>query len=192
MNAGEVENPSAFDSDAQNANTAPIGGGKKPPEPNQPVDPDEPIGDDGVNYDVYADAPESTNSSHTNKTDVSFSAEDIRKRKKTNFFINIRGAKKLEREEQRRNAAKEKRILAEQRHAEKETARAEKAAAAKRTRRQKYDDSQEKYAHKEVAAEKKRQRKTIAAAKRKAKREAAREKRRALLAKIKKLTGSPS
>ena len=92
--------------------------------------------------------------------------------------------------EARRNAAKEKRILAEQRHAEKETARAEKAAAEKRTRRQKYDDSQEKYAHKEVAAEKKRQKKSIAAAKRKAKREAAREKRRALLAKIKKLTWS--
>ena len=56
MNAGEVENPGAFDSDEKTAKTTPVGGGKNPPESSQLIDPDEPIGDDGVNYDVYADS----------------------------------------------------------------------------------------------------------------------------------------
>lgn len=167
MNAGEVENPGAFDSDEKTAKTTPVGGGKNPPEPNQLIDPDEPIGDDGVNYDVYADEAETNISTSASDAKMQFSADDIRKRKKTNFFVNIRGAKKLEREAERKHAADEKRILAEQRRAERETAQAEKAAAANRARKQSYNDAQEKSALKEVAAEEKRQRKRIAADKRK-------------------------
>lgn len=163
MNAGEVENPGAFDSDEKTAKTTPVGGGKNPPESSQLIDPDEPIGDDGVNYDVYADEAETNTSNATNDAEMQFSADDIRKRRKTNFFVNIRGAKKLEREAERKHAADERRILAEQRRAEKETAQAEKAAAAKRIRQQNYDDAQEKSARKEVAAEEKRQRKKISA-----------------------------
>ena len=167
MNAGEVENPGAFDSDEKTAKTTPVGGGKNPPEPSQIIDPDEPIGDDGVNYDVYADEAETNTSASTSDTKMQFSADDIRKRKKTNFFVNIRGAKKLEREAERKHAADEKRILAEQRRAERETAQAEKAAAANRARKQSYNDAQEKSALKEIATEEKRQRKRIAADKRK-------------------------
>lgn len=153
MNAGEVENPGAFDSEEKTAKTTPVGEGKNPPEPSQMIDPDEPIGDDGVNYDVYADGPEANGTITANDADLEFSAEDIRNRKKTNFFVNIKDADKLQREAERKQAADSKRILAEQRRAEKETARAEKAAAAERTRQQKYNDEQEKNAHKEIVAE---------------------------------------
>ncbi len=155
MNAGEVENPGAFDSEEKTAKTTPVGEGKNPPEPSQMIDPDEPIGDDGVNYDVYADGPEANGTITANDADLEFSAEDIRNRKKTNFFVNIKDADKLQREAERKQAADSKRILAEQRRAEKETARAEKAAAAERTRQQKYNDELEKNAHKEIVAEEK-------------------------------------
>ena len=157
MNAGEVENPSAFDSDEKTAKTTPVGGGKNPSEPSQLIDPDEPIGDDGVNYDVYADEAEINTNNTTDSTKMQFSADDIRNRKKTNYFVNIKDADKLKREAERKHAADEKRILAEQRRAARETAQAEKAAAANRTRQQKYNDSQEKNARKEIAAEKRHQ-----------------------------------
>lgn len=177
MNAGEVENPKAFDSDASVTNETSVGAGATPPEPNQATDPDEPIGDDGVNYDVYADnRPASDSTASENPTDINFSAEDIRKRRKTEYFVNIQGAEKLKREAERKRAAEEKRILSEQRRAEKETAQAEKAAAAKRARQRKYDDAQEKNALKEAAAEEKRQRKLIAADKRKTRNTAIRQK----------------
>ena len=177
MNAGEVENPKAFDSDASVTNETSVGAGATPPEPNQATDPDEPIGDDGVNYDVYADnRPASDSTASENPTDINFSAEDIRKRRKTEYFVNIQGAEKLKREAERKRAAEEKRILSEQRRAEKETAQAEKAAAAKRARQRKYDDAQEKNALKEAAAEEKRQRKLIAADKRKTRNAAIRQK----------------
>ena len=157
MNAGEVENPGAFDSDEETAKTTPVGGGKNPSEPSQLIDPDEPIGDDGVNYDVYADEAEINANNTIDSAEMQFSADDIRNRKKTNYFVNIKDADKLKREAERKHAADEKRILAEQRRAARETAQAEKAAAANRTRQQKYNDAQEKNARKEIAAEKRHQ-----------------------------------
>lgn len=175
MNAGEVENPGAFDSEEKTAKTTPVGEGKNPPEPSQMIDPDEPIGDDGVNYDVYADGPEANGTVAANDTNLEFSAEDIRNRKKTNYFVNIKDADKLERAAERKHDADSKRILAEQRRAEKEAARAEKAAAAERARQQKYNDEQEKTAHKEIVAEEKHQRKIAAAERRRQSRKLAAE-----------------
>jgi len=177
MNAGEVENPGAFDPEVNSASSTPTGEGGTPLESRQQRDPEEPIGDDGVNYDAYADGPEATGVATTNSAEMNFSAEDIKKRKKTNYFVNIAGAEKLKREEEKRRAAEEKRKLSEARRAEKENAQAEKAAAAQRARKEKYDASQEKNVHKEAVAEEKRQRKAVAAEKHKQKRTLARERR---------------
>ncbi len=177
MNAGEVENPGAFDPEVNSASSTPTGEGGTPLESRQQRDPEEPIGDDGVNYDAYADGPEATSVATTNSAEMNFSAEDIKKRKKTNYFVNIAGAEKLKREEEKRRAAEEKRKLNEARRAEKENAQAEKAAAAQRARKEKYDASQEKNVHKEAVAEEKRQRKAVAEEKHKQKRTLARERR---------------
>lgn len=75
------------------------------------INPDEPIlGDNGVIYDSYAEEGD------TNKTanaDMDFDSEDIKKRKKTEYFVNIQGAERIKREEARRHAIEEKRRFAE-------------------------------------------------------------------------------
>ncbi len=168
--------------------TTPAGSAPVPQSPDQTIDPDEPIGDDGVNYDVYADDTTSQSSTPTanDASAVDFSSKDIKKRKKTDYFINVEGAEKSKRESERSQAAEEKRKLNKIRRDDRAAKAAEKAAANKRTRQQKYDDAQEKNARKEVAAEEKRQHKLVAAEKRKAKRELSREKRKALAAKLNK------
>ena len=147
---GEVENPGTFDSDEQKSS---VNEGKNPPETDQPRDLDEPIGDDGVNYDVYADDVNTADANTVDAKDMNFSAEDIRKKKKTEFFVNIKNADKIKRAEEKRKAAEEKRILAEARRSEKEAKRAEKLAEKHRKDDQKYDDSQEKNARKELRNE---------------------------------------
>ena len=61
--------------------------------------PDEPyFGDEGVNYDTYAD---DSNISGPEKTDINFDSADIDKRQKTEYFVNVAGAEKRKREEER-------------------------------------------------------------------------------------------
>ena len=168
MNVGEVENPDAFDSDEKKSKSTSVEKGKNPEEPDQLRDLDAPIGDDGVNYDVYADDVNTVGEKPAKEAEMNFSAEDIRKRKKTEFFVNIKNADKIKRAEEKRNTAEEKRILNEARRTEKAAKRAEKAEAARRARKQKYDDTQEKNATKEVRAEAKHQRKVAASERRKA------------------------
>lgn len=160
MNVGEVENPGAFDSDEKKS--SPVEG-KNPPETEQPRDLDEPIGDDGVNYDVYADDVNAADAKAVDTKEMNFSAEDIRKKEKTVFFVNIKNADKIKRAEEKRKAADEKRILAEARRTEKEAKRTAKIEAKKRAQDQKYDDSQEKNARKELRNEQKLERKAVAA-----------------------------
>ena len=61
--------------------------------------PDEPyFGDEGVNYDTYAD---DSNIGGPEKTDINFDSADIEKRQKTEYFVNVAGAEKRKREEER-------------------------------------------------------------------------------------------
>ncbi|MCQ2570752.1 MAG: hypothetical protein MJ154_00675 [Candidatus Saccharibacteria bacterium] len=187
MNVGEVENPGTFDSEKKKASTAPENGDGKSLESSRIRDLDEPIGDDGVNYDVYADE-ETTNTTATTEAEINFSADDIRKRKKTEYFVNIRGAEKIKREEEKRQAAHEKEVLNAARREEKETKRAEKAAAEKRAREEKYRGAEEKNIHKEFIAEEKHARKVERAEKHAHELAAYKERRHKRLEKIKNLT----
>ena len=164
MNVGEVENPGTFDSDEQKTS---VEEGKNPPETDQPRDLDEPIGDDGVNYDVYAEDVNTADANTVDAKDMNFSAEDIRKKKKIEFFVNIKNSDKIKRAEEKRKAVEEKRILAEARRGEKEAKRAEKLAEKHRKDDQKYDDTQEKNARKELRNEQKLEHKAAAAEHRK-------------------------
>lgn len=61
--------------------------------------PDEPyFGDEGVNYDTYAD---DSSVGGPEKTDINFDSADIEKRQKTEYFVNVAGAEKRKREEER-------------------------------------------------------------------------------------------
>ena len=61
--------------------------------------PDEPIlGDNGVNYDSYATEGDTTTQ---NSTDINFDSADIEKHQKTEYFVNVEGAEKRKREEER-------------------------------------------------------------------------------------------
>lgn len=61
--------------------------------------PDEPyFGDEGVNYDTYAD---DSNIGGPEKTDINFDSADIEKHQKTEYFVNVAGAEKRKREEER-------------------------------------------------------------------------------------------
>ena len=74
MNAGGVENSGMDNTEALKPSTTPAGSAPVPQSPDQTIDPDEPIGDDGVNYDVYADdAASQSSTSTTNDTAVDFS-----------------------------------------------------------------------------------------------------------------------
>ena len=65
-------------------------------------DPDEPIMDDGVNFDVYADDDSAKASSGK---DINFESSDIAKRKKAEYFVKIEGEEKRKREEEKRATA---------------------------------------------------------------------------------------
>ncbi|MCQ2571076.1 MAG: hypothetical protein MJ154_02405 [Candidatus Saccharibacteria bacterium] len=70
---------------------------------------EEPIlGDNGVNYDVYAEdfAP-----NKTSNEDTFFDSKEYAKRQKTELITNVKGADKIKREEEKREAADEKRKL---------------------------------------------------------------------------------
>lgn len=61
--------------------------------------PDEPyFGDEGVNYDTYAD---DSSVGSPEKTDINFDSADIEKHQKTEYFVNVAGAEKRKREEER-------------------------------------------------------------------------------------------
>lgn len=61
--------------------------------------PDEPyFGDEGVNYDTYAD---DSSVGGPEKTDINFDSADIEKHQKTEYFVNVAGAEKRKREEER-------------------------------------------------------------------------------------------
>jgi len=60
---------------------------------------DEPyFGDEGVNYDTYAD---DSSVGGPEKTDINFDSADIEKHQKTEYFVNVAGAEKRKREEER-------------------------------------------------------------------------------------------
>jgi len=152
MDVGKVEN----------ASSAPVTGGNMPPE--------EPIGDDGVNYDVYADSPAAHTTPSPETPEMNFSSEDIQKREKTNYFVNIKDAEKHQREAERKHDAESKRKLSEVRRAEREAKRAEKAAAKERAKQQNYNSSEEKEALKKASAEERKHRKLARAERRKQRR----------------------
>lgn len=152
MDVGKVED----------ASSAPVTGGNMPPE--------EPIGDDGVNYDVYADSPAAHTTPSPETPEINFSSEDIQKREKTNYFINIKDAEKHQREAERKHDAESKRKLSEVRRAEREAKRAEKAAAKERAKQQNYNSSEEKEALKKASAEERKHRKLARAERRKQRR----------------------
>jgi hypothetical protein len=90
--------------------------------------PEEPIGGDGVNYDVYADAQKSSASNdfgaktkitRTGK-EVQYSSEDIDKRGPVDYFVRVEGAEKQKREEERKVALEGRRRVREIRKADKE------------------------------------------------------------------------
>ena len=61
--------------------------------------PDEPyFGDEGVKYDTYAD---DSSVGGPEKTDINFDSADIEKHQKTEYFVNVAGAEKRKREEER-------------------------------------------------------------------------------------------
>ena len=61
--------------------------------------PDEPyFGDEGVNYDTYAN---DSSVGGPEKTDINFDSADIEKHQKTEYFVNVAGAEKRKREEER-------------------------------------------------------------------------------------------
>lgn len=69
--------------------------------------PDEPyFGDEGVNYDTYADG---SSIGGPEKADINFDSADIEKRQKTEYFVNVAGAEKRKREEERLEAKARKR-----------------------------------------------------------------------------------
>lgn len=73
--------------------------------------PDEPyFGDEGVNYDAYAD---DSSIGGPEKADINFDSRELEHRQKQEFFVNIKGAEKLKREEERREAEMSKRRLKE-------------------------------------------------------------------------------
>ena len=73
--------------------------------------PDEPISDqNGVDYDSYASGGDTAKS---NGEGINFDSQDLKKRQKTEYFVNIEGAEKIKREEERRQAEEEKRRFAE-------------------------------------------------------------------------------
>lgn len=152
MDVGKVED----------ASSAPVTGGNMPPE--------EPIGDDGVNYDVYADSPAAHTTPSPETPEMNFSSEDIQKREKTNYFVNIKDAEKHQREAERKHDAESKRKLSEVRRAEREAKRAEKAAAKERAKQRNYNSSEEKEALKKASAEERRHRKLARAERRKQRR----------------------
>lgn len=62
--------------------------------------PDEPIsGQNGVDYDSYASGGDTAKS---DSKDINFDSQDIKKRQKTEYFVNVEGAEKIKREEERR------------------------------------------------------------------------------------------
>ena len=132
--------------------------------------PEEPIGDDGVNYDVYADSPAAHTTPSPETPEMNFSSEDIQKREKTNYFVNIKDAEKHQREAERKHDAESKRKLSEARRAEREAKRAEKAAAKERAKQQNYNSSEEKEALKKASAEERKHRKLARAERRKQRR----------------------
>lgn len=71
-------------------NAEPTGEAKNPDEPY--------FGDEGVNYDTYAD---DSSVGGPEKTDINFDSADIDKRQKTEYFVNVAGAEKRKREEER-------------------------------------------------------------------------------------------
>lgn len=152
MDVGKVED----------ASSAPVTGGNMPPE--------EPIGDDGVNYDVYADSPAAHTTPSPETPEMNFSSEDIQKREKTNYFVNIKDAEKHQREAERKHDAESKRKLSEVRRAEREAKRAEKAAAKERAKQRNYNSSEEKEALKKASAEERKHRKLARAERRKQRR----------------------
>lgn len=152
MDVGKVED----------ASSAPVTGGNMPPE--------EPIGDDGVNYDVYADSPAAHTTPSPETPEMNFSSEDIQKREKTNYFVNIKDAEKHQREAERKHDAESRRKLSEVRRAEREAKRAEKAAAKERAKQQNYNSSDEKEALKKASAEERKHRKLARAERRKQRR----------------------
>ena len=132
--------------------------------------PEEPIGDDGVNYDVYADSPAAHTTPSPETPEMNFSSEDIQKREKTNYFVNIKDAEKHQREAERKHDAESRRKLSEVRRAEREAKRAEKAAAKERAKQQNYNSSEEKEALKKASAEERKHRKLARAERRKQRR----------------------
>ncbi len=152
MDVGKVED----------ASSAPVTGGNMPPE--------EPISDDGVNYDIYADSPAAHTTPSPETPEINFSSEDIQKREKTNYFVNIKDAEKHQREAERKHDAESRRKLSEVRRAEREAKRAEKAAAKERAKQQNYNSSEEKEAIKKASAEERKHRKLARAERRKQRR----------------------
>lgn len=146
----------------EDASSAPVTGGNMPPE--------EPISDDGVNYDVYADSPAAHTTPSPETPEMNFSSEDIQKREKTNYFVNIKDAEKHQREAERKHDAESRRKLSEVRRAEREAKRAEKAAAKERAKQRNYNSSEEKEALKKASAEERKHRKLARAERRKQRR----------------------
>lgn len=73
--------------------------------------PDEPyFGDEGVNYDTYAD---DSSIGGPEKTDINFDSADLENRQKTEYFVNIAGAEKMKREEERRQREEKHRRVKE-------------------------------------------------------------------------------
>lgn len=69
--------------------------------------PDEPIsGQNGVDYDSYASAGDTVKS---DSKDINFDSQDIKKRQKAEYFVNVEGAEKHKRAEERREQRAAKR-----------------------------------------------------------------------------------
>jgi tetratricopeptide (TPR) repeat protein len=113
--------------------------------------PDEPLpSDNGVNYDSYAS---DDNVKKATNTGLDFDSKEFERRQKHEYFVNVAGAEKLKREEERREAIAEKQRLKELKkisavsHDEKKTV----------TRTDSGDDAQKKIQRK-IANEKRRTR----------------------------------
>lgn len=81
------------------------------------IDLEEPIGDDGVNYDVYAeDADVVDTAAKKNETEVSdFVSERLKKRKQEKYFVRVEGDEKRKKIAERERKARERRTLREMR-----------------------------------------------------------------------------
>jgi hypothetical protein len=119
------------------------------------IDLEEPIGDDGVNYDVYADDIEDKGVKKKVDDEIDFTSDRLRRRKEEKYFVRVEGDEKRKKIAEREQKAKEKRTLREMRHESKqknvsganrlnnERDASEKSAEAE-LRRQRWGDFREK------------------------------------------------